>query len=123
MVHICVEPSSAIHLHALPFLGISYLCRLSYCLSIICFISMQGKPCSSEIAELLKHENWISLNDTGYCFVNECTIRLKESNVLLSNINKTTDWITATNATDLFTLVLIPRVLGGIPGQSQYPDN
>ena len=80
-----------------------YLC----CLSTICFISVRGE-CSSEIAASLYNENPISLNDTGYCFVNECTIRLKESNVLLSIINKTTDWITATNTTDLFTLLLVP---------------
>ena len=78
---------------------------LSFCL--LCFISVQGEQCSSEIAELLQHENWISLNDSEYCFVNDCTIRLKESNVSLSIINKTTDWITATNSTDLFTLVLV----------------
>ena len=83
-----------------------YLCYLAFC--PLCFISVQGERCSSEIAaELLQHENWISLNDNEYCFVNDCTIRLKESNVLLSIINKTTDWITATNSTDLFTLVLV----------------
>ena len=85
---------------------IRYLCIcLSFCL--LCFISVQGEQCSSEIAELSQHENWISLNDTGYCFVNECIIRLKQSNVSLSIINKTTDWITATNSTDLFILVLV----------------
>ena len=82
-----------------------YLCYLAFC--PLCFISVQGERCNSEIAtELLQHENWISLNDSEYCFVNDCTIRLKESNVSLSIIsNKTTDWIiTATNSTDLFTL-------------------
>ena len=78
------------------------------CLSTICFISVRAGECSSEIAASLNNENPISLNDTGYCLVNECTIRLKESNVLLSIINKTADWITATNTTDLFTLVLVP---------------
>ena len=85
---------------------IQYLCCLAF-FCPLCFISVQGERCSSEIAaELLQHENWISLNDNDYCFVNDCTIRLKESNVLLSIIsNKTTDWIiTATNSTDLFTL-------------------
>ena len=72
---------------------IQYLCCLSFCLSTICFISVQGEQCSTEIAELLQHENWISLNDSEYCFVNECTIRSKESNVSLSIINKTTDWM------------------------------
>ena len=87
---------------------IQYLCCLSFCLPTICFNSVQGEQCSTEIAELLQHENWIiSLNDSEYCFVNDCTIRLKESNVSLSIINKTTDWITATNSTNLFTLVLV----------------
>ena len=45
----------------------------------------------------------ISLNEGDYCFVNECTIRIKESNVLLNVINKTADWIIATNSTNLFT--------------------
>ena len=49
--------------------------------------------------------NWsISLNESDYCFVNECTIRIKESNVLLNIINKTADWIAATNTTNLFTI-------------------
>ena len=46
----------------------------------------------------------ISLNESVYCFVNECTIRIKESNVLLNIINKTADWIAATNTTNLFTI-------------------
>ena len=47
----------------------------------------------------------ISLNGSGYCFVNECMIRIKESNVLLNIINKTADWIVATDSTDrLFTV-------------------
>ena len=91
---------------------IQYLCWLS----TICFISVQGGECSREIAASLNESqlnngNPISLNDIRYCFVNECTIRLKESKVLLSviHVNKTTDSITATNVTDqLFTLVLVP---------------
>ena len=45
------------------------------------------------------------LTNTGYCFVNECTIRIKESNVLLNIINRTADWIAATNSTNLFTIL------------------
>ena len=44
----------------------------------------------------------ISINGSGYCFVNECTIIIKESNVLLNITNKTADWIAATNSTDSF---------------------
>ena len=46
----------------------------------------------------------ISLDESGYCFINECTIRIKESNVLLNIINKTADWLAATNSTNLFTV-------------------
>ena len=74
---------------------IQYLCCLSFCLSTIsCFISVQGhgEQCSSEtVAELWQHEpNWILLNDSEYCFVNECTIRVKESNVSLTIVTSNT---------------------------------
>ena len=37
-----------------------------------------------------------------YCFVNESTIRIKESE--FSVINNTGDWITASNGTNLFVI-------------------
>ena len=40
----------------------------------------------------------------SYCFVNECTIRIKESNVLLNVINNTRDWIIATNTTNMLMI-------------------
>ena len=76
-------------------------------LSTTCFISsrVKGDECGNETATWSRNnEDWISLNETGYCFVNECTIRIKESNVLLNIINKTTNWIVAINATNLFTV-------------------
>ena len=39
----------------------------------------------------------------SYCFVNEHTIRIEESNVLLNVINNTGDWIIATNTANMFT--------------------
>ena len=39
-----------------------------------------------------------------YCFVNECMIRIEESDELLNVINNTGDWIIATNMTNLFTI-------------------
>ena len=39
----------------------------------------------------------------SYCFVNECTVRIKTSNVLLNVVNNTDGWLLATNATNLFT--------------------
>ena len=75
---------------------------------IICFIPIISAKCSSEVAVWSNNEDWISLNDTEYCFVNECTIRIKASNVLLNIINKTTNWIVAiSNATNLFTVPAI----------------
>ena len=44
------------------------------------------------------------LNDTEYCYEDECTIRIMESNVLLNIINRTSDWIVATNDTNLFSV-------------------
>ena len=46
--------------------------------------------------------NWISLNETQYCFVDNCTIRVKDSNIVLNIVNKTEDWIIFTNTTKLF---------------------
>ena len=39
-----------------------------------------------------------------YCFMNKCTIRIEESNVLLNIINNTGDWIIATNTTNQFMI-------------------
>lgn len=38
----------------------------------------------------------------SYCFLNECTIILQESNVTLNVINSTGSWIIAANTTNLF---------------------
>ena len=47
----------------------------------------------------------IELQRKSYCFVNECTIRIKESDVLLNVINGTEGWLIVTNTTSLFTVV------------------
>ena len=46
------------------------------------------------------NQSKIEFNQSQYCFVNECTIKINDSSVLLNIINKIGDWITATN-TDL----------------------
>ena len=76
-----------------------------------CLLSVNG-DCGGETDAVLSSGslgNWsISLNESsGYCYVNECTIRIKESNVLLNIINKTADWIAATDSTNLFTIPVI----------------
>ena len=73
-----------------------------------CLVLVKGDHCGGETDVVWSSSSFrnqsISLNRSGYCFVNECTIRIKESNVLLNIINKTADWIAATNSTDLFTV-------------------
>ena len=44
----------------------------------------------------------VEITKSQYCFVNECTIRINDSNVLLNIINNTGDWIMATNTTNVF---------------------
>ena len=73
---------------------------------IKCFASVNG-DCIRDMAAWSNNDledSSILLNENGYCYVNECTIRIKESNVLLNIINETADWIAATNTTILFTI-------------------
>ena len=80
---------------------------LLFVINCFCLVSVKG-DCGSETDALWSSTSLgnglISLNESGYCFLNECTIRIKESNVLLNIINKTADWIAATNSTNLFTI-------------------
>ena len=73
-----------------------------------CFSSVKGDCTGGETAVWSNNdlEEWPILlqNDTEYCYENECTIRIMESNVLLNIINITEDWIVATNDTNLFTV-------------------
>ena len=80
--------------------------RLEYfcLLSIICYASVKAQ-CSSETVSNVSSSDRIMLNETEYCFVNDCTIRISHSNVLLNIINKTSEWITAANETNLFSVV------------------
>ena len=50
-----------------------------------------------------KNTSWIPLNET-YCLLNNCTIRIEESNILLNIVNNTEELIIAANGTNLFTL-------------------
>ena len=80
---------------------------LLFAINCVCLASAKG-DCGGETDAVWSSSGLgngsISLNESGYCFVNECTIRIKESNVLLNIINKTADWIAATNTTNLFTI-------------------
>ena len=72
-----------------------------------CLVSVKG-DCGGETDSVWLSSSFengsISLNKSEYCLLNECTIRIKESNVLLNIINETADWIAATNSTNLFTI-------------------
>ena len=80
---------------------------LLFAINCVCLVSVKG-DCGGETDAVWSNRSLgngsISLNESGYCFVNECTIRIKESNVLLNIINKTADWMAATNTTNLFTI-------------------
>ena len=56
--------------------------------------------------EIYYYNNSVPLESYNYCFVNECTIRIKESNVLLNVINNTGDWVIATNTTNTLTIFI-----------------
>ena len=47
----------------------------------------------------------ISLNET-YCYVSNCAVKLKESNLLLNITNDTGEWIIITNTTNLSHFLL-----------------
>ena len=72
-----------------------------------CLVLVKG-DCGGETDVVCSNSSFrnqsISINGSGYCFVNESTIKIKESNVILNIINKTADWITATDSTNLFTV-------------------
>ena len=59
--------------------------------------------CSSSLMEDSDGHGPVIKLQESYCFVNECTIRIETSNVLLNIVNNTEGWLLATNATNLFT--------------------
>ena len=71
-------------------------------------IFAKGNRCGSEVTTWptneIAEESKSLFNETDYCFVDEYTIRIKKSNVLLDIINKSNDCITATNSTNFFTI-------------------
>ena len=61
--------------------------------------------CSSSMDndKIYYYNDSVVLPPESYCLVNECTIRINESNVSLNIINNTGEWITATNTSNMFT--------------------
>ena len=87
----------------------TFILRIAHILFIIVMLApgSLGEECGSFVPDDQLHANY---NDSmmipleSCCFVNECTIRIEESNVLLNVINNTGDWIIATNTTNLFMI-------------------
>jgi len=88
-------------------MGIHAAARAIVYVVVACAVNIQGLLCCSYVSDTDDTEpmygDAIEITESQYCFENECTIRIKESNILLNIINKTGDWITATNTTHLFT--------------------
>ena len=82
----------------------TFLLRIVYIIIVISVPCSLCEKCGSSMDdEKLRHyNNSVMIPLESYCFVNECTIRIEESNVLLSIINNTGDWVIATNTTNLF---------------------
>jgi len=62
---------------------------------IACAVDIPGLLCCSYVSNAnnteLMYGDTVEIIESQYCFENECTIRIKESNVLLKIINKTGD--------------------------------
>ena len=80
------------------FMHIIYLTVMVLPVSSLC----KGSS-SMDDDKIYYYNDSVMLPLESYCFVNEHTIRIKESNVLLNVINNTGDWIIATNTTNMFT--------------------
>ena len=50
------------------------------------------------------YNNSVMIPLESYCFVNESTIRIEESTVLLNVINSTGEWVIATDTVNLFMI-------------------
>ena len=100
--------SSHIYISVLIVTMDAFILRIAYIICIIVMVS-PGSLCE-ECGSSMDDDQLYDYNDSvmvpleSYCFVNECTIRIEESNVLLNVINNTGDWVIATNATSLFMI-------------------
>ena len=88
------------------------LCALISAVYVMIFVTCtelaMGSECNSSIVDNNRYYYDQPLNSypqDGYCFVNEFTIKIKESKVLLCVINNTDDRLIATNTTHLFSFV------------------
>ena len=89
----------------------TFMPRIVYIIYLIVMVLPASSLCI-ECSSLMDDDKMYYYNDSvilpvqSYCFVNECTIRIKESNVLLNVINNTGDWIMATNTNNMLTIFI-----------------
>ena len=91
-LHLCLDIHSAM----------SFPRLFRYLILTVLLASMVEGNCGSDFQHN-KTSNLISLNKT-YCYVNNCTVKLKESNLLLNITNETGEWIVVANTTNLFII-------------------
>ena len=88
----------------------TFIIRIAYIVLVIVMVvpgSLCEERCGSSMRDddqVYYHNDSVMIPLESHCFVNECTIRIEESNVLLSVINNTGNWIIATNVTNLFMI-------------------
>ena len=76
---------------------------LVYIIGCILILGSSCEECGSSMDDDKMYDELVTIMEP-YCFVNECMIRIRESNVLLNIINNTGDCIIATNLTNLFVI-------------------
>ena len=89
----------------------TFMLRIVYIIYLIVMVLPASSLCiecssSMDDDKIYYYNDSVILPVESYCFVNECTIRIKESNVLLNVINNTGDWIIATNTTNMLTIFI-----------------
>ena len=85
---------------------IVYYVKLVYVVTYVIVTLLSGSLCKEcEPSMYYNNDPPVMIRDSyNYCFLNECTIIIVESNASLNIINNTGDWIIATNRTNLFTI-------------------
>ena len=89
----------------------TFMLRIVYIIYLIVMVLPASSLCiecssSMDDDKIYYYNDSVILPLESYCFVNECTIRIKESNVLLNVINNTGDWVIATNTTNMLTIFI-----------------
>ena len=95
---------------------------------VICIIVIVACACGSlceECGSLMDDDKLNYYNNSAmiplesYCFVNESTIRIEESTVLLNVINSTGEWVIATDTTNLF-IIFVNDSINDCPSNTDH---